>query len=78
MATNGTGPDQSGPQPDIIPKTHVAPESGEQPPLKEGEASAPMATSTNPVVPNALVEALRCASIVEEHRTLMGVVVEKG
>jgi hypothetical protein len=26
---------------------------------------------------NTLVEALRCAAIVEEHRTLMGVVVEK-
>ena len=29
MATNGGGPVQSGPQPDIIPETHAAPESGE-------------------------------------------------
>ena len=36
MATDGGGPDQSGPRPDIIPETHVAPESSEQPPLKEG------------------------------------------
>ena len=77
MATEGGGPGQSGPQPDIIPETHVAPESGEQPPLKEGGALAPMATSINSEAPNTLVEALRRASIMEEHRTLMGVVVEK-
>ena len=55
----------------------MAPEWSEQPPSKEGGASAPAATSINPVAPNTLVEALRRASIVEEHRTLMGVVVEK-
>ena len=37
----------------------------------------PAATSTNPEEPNILLEALQCASIMEEHRTLMGVVVEK-
>ena len=36
-----------------------------------------MATSTNLEAPNTLMEALQRASIVEEHRTLMGVVVEK-
>ena len=35
------------------------------------------ATSTNPEEPNTLMEALQRASIVEENRTLMGVVVEK-
>ena len=35
--TNDGGPDQSGPQPNTIPETHVAPESSEQPPSKEGE-----------------------------------------
>ena len=34
-------------------------------------------TSTNPEAPNTLAEALQRASIMEEHRTLMGVVVEK-
>ena len=29
-------PIQFGPQPNTIPETHMAPESGEQPPLKEG------------------------------------------
>ena len=55
----------------------MAAESGEQPPLKEGGTSAPTTASTNPEAPNTLVEALRRATIVEEHRTLMGVVVEK-
>ena len=77
METNGGGLDQSGPRPNIIPETHMAPELSEQPPSKEGGASALTATPTNPEAPNALVEALRNASIMEEHRTLMGVVVEK-
>ena len=77
MATDDGGPEQSGPQPDIIPETNVAPESGEQPPSKEEGASAPTAASTNPEASNTLVEALLCAAIVEEHRTLMGVVIEK-
>ena len=52
--------------------------SGEQPPSKDGGgASAPSAISTNPEALNALAEALQRASIVDEHRTLMGVVVEK-
>ena len=37
----------------------------------------PAATSSSPEAPNTLMEALQRASIVEEHRTLMGVVVEK-
>ena len=76
METDNGGPDQFGPQPNTIPETLVAPESSEQPPSKEGGAPTPVATSTNPEAPNALVEALQRASIMEEHRTLMGVVVE--
>ena len=34
-------------------------------------------TSINPKVSDTLIEALQSASIVEEHRTLMGMVVEK-
>ena len=37
----------------------------------------PAATSTVPEVPNILMEAPQRASIMEEHRTLMGVVIEK-
>ena len=77
METYGGDPDQSGPQPNTIPETHVAPESSEQPPSKEGGAPTLAASSTNPEAPNTLMEALRHASIVEEHPTLMGVVVEK-
>ena len=37
----------------------------------------PSATSINPEAPDILMEALRRASVMEEHRTLMGTVVEK-
>ena len=46
-------------------------------PFEGGGASTPLATSKNPEASDTLVEALRRASIVEEHRTLMGTVVEK-
>ena len=36
METGEEGRIQLGPQPDMIPETHMAPESGGQPPLKEG------------------------------------------
>ena len=37
----------------------------------------PPVTSVQPEAPNTLLEALRSASIIEEHRTLMGAVIEK-
>ena len=45
--------------------------------MKEGGAQTPPATSVNPEASDTLVEALQSATIVEEHRTLMGTVVEK-
>ena len=39
--------------------------------------STPPATSINPEAPDMLREALQRASVMEEHRTLMGTVVEK-
>ena len=36
METAKGGRIQFGPQPNTIPETHMAPESGEQPPLKQG------------------------------------------
>ena len=36
METGEEGRIQFGPQPNTIPETNMAPESGEQPPLKEG------------------------------------------
>ena len=77
MVTDGGGLDQSGPQPNTIPETPVAPESNKRPPSREGGVPAPTATSTNPEAPNTLVDALQSASVLEEHRTLMGTVIER-
>ena len=38
---------------------------------------APLATSVQPEVSDALLVALKSASIVDEHRALMGAVIEK-
>ena len=38
----------------------------------------PLVTSVRPVASDDLLEALRGASIVDEHRALMGTVIEKG
>ena len=40
MDTGEEGRIQFGPQPNTIPETHMAPESGEQPPLKKGGCAA--------------------------------------
>ena len=55
----------------------MAPESGGQPPKIEGGAPVPPATSAQPEVSDTLSAALKSASIVEEHRALMGAVIEK-
>ena len=39
---------QFGPQPNTIPETHMASESGEQPPLKEGGAPLPPVAPVHP------------------------------
>ena len=77
METDYGGPVQFRPQPNIIPETYMAPESGGQPPSKEGGAQIPQASSVNPEAPDTLMEALQSAIIVEEHRTLMGTVIER-
>ena len=63
METGGEGRIQFGPQPDLIPETDTAPESGTQP--------------VQPGAPNNLLEALQGASIVDEHHVLMGMVIER-
>ena len=75
MATGGLG--QFGSQLNTIPETHASPESGEQPLSKEGGVHVPPVTSVQPEAPDNLLEALRGASIVDEHRILMGTVIEK-
>ena len=77
METSDGGHIQFGPKPNIVLETYTAPESGEQPLSKEGGAPIPPVTSIHPEAPDNLLEALRGASIVEEHRTLMGTVIEK-
>ena len=77
METGDGGHIQFGPQPNTVPETYTAPESGKQPPSKEGGVPIPPVTSVQPEAPDTLLEALQSASIVEEHRILMGTVVER-
>ena len=77
METGDGGHIQFGPQPNTIPETHTAPESSRQPPSKEGGAPIPPVNSVHPEAPDTLTEALRGASIVEEHCTLMGTMIER-
>ena len=77
METGDGGHIQLGPQPNTILETYTAPESGKQPPSKEEGTPIPLVTSVHLEALNTLLEALQSASIVEEHRTLMGTVVER-
>ena len=72
METGDGGHIQFGPQPNTVPETYTAPEPGQQTPSKGGGAPSPPVTSVQPEAPDTLMEAPRSASIVEEHRTLMG------
>ena len=51
-------------------------DSGRRSPIKGGQPSVPV-SSVQPEAPDNLLEALRSASIEEEHRTIMSAVVEK-
>ena len=77
METGEEGHIQFGPQPNTILEHNMAPESGEKPPLKEGGASPPPVAPVHPGAPDDLMGALRSASVVDEHRVLMGAVIEK-
>ena len=74
MGVDGRGHLEFGSQPDAIPETNTAPESSRQPFSAGGGIPA---TSVQPEVSDALLVALKSASIVDEHRALMGVVIEK-
>ena len=54
----------------------MVPDSGRRSPIKGGQPSVPV-SSVQPEAPVNLLEALRSASIEEEHRTIMSAVVEK-
>ena len=66
-----------GPPPDTIPETDTTLESGKRPPSPGGGAPIPPATTVQPEVSDTLSAALKSASIIDEHRSLMGVVIEK-
>ena len=68
MDTNDGGHIQFGPQPNTVPETHMAPESGRLPLSKEGGAPTPPVTSVHPEAPDSFLEALQGASIVDKHR----------
>ena len=66
-----------GPQPDTIPEIYTAPGSSERHSPQGGNVPVPPVTSVQPEAPDNLLEALRGASIVDEHRVLMDTVIEK-
>ena len=57
-----------GPQPDTIPEIYTALGSSERHSPQGGSAPVPPMTSVQPEAPDNLLEALRCASIMDEHR----------
>ena len=67
---------KSSPKPNTAPEPPVVPDSVRQPLAKGGKSSVPMA-SVHPEASDNLLEALRGASVDEEHRTIMSAVVEK-
>ena len=77
METGEEGRIQLGPQPDKILETHMAPESDKQPPFKEGGAPLLPVAPVHPGTPDNLMEALQGATVMDEHRVLMGAVIEK-
>ena len=77
MGTGNEGQVPLGSQSDTIPETYTAPEFSERPSPKGGGVPVPPVTFVQPEAPDNLLEALRGASIVDEHRALMGAVIEK-
>ena len=62
--------------PDSTPEPAVVPESGRRPLRKKGKTVTP-AASVQPEASDNLLEALKGASIEEEHRTIMSAVIQK-
>ena len=65
-----------GPQPNTTPEPPVVPDSVRRPPVKRGKPPVPVA-SVHPEASINLLDALRGASVDEEHRTIMSAVVKK-
>lgn len=77
MFVDGKGNLGFGLRPDTVLETFGALGSGEQLPLTGGGPPALPATSVQAELPGGLSTVLKSASIVDEHRTLMGAVIEK-
>ena len=67
---------KSSPGPDTTPEPSAVPESGRWPLRKKGKPTT-SAASVQPKAPENLLEVLNCASIDEEHRTVMSAVIQK-
>ena len=76
MDSNDGGRNKFGPQLNTALEPPVVQDTGRQPLPKRGEPPVPI-TSVHPKALDNLLEALRGASIDEEHRTIMSAVVEK-
>ena len=63
---------QRDPEPDKVLEASKAPGSGERPPYREGGLPTLSATSVYAELPGGLSTTLKNASIIDEHRTLMG------
>ena len=77
--SRGDGASESykfGPQPNTMADSPAVLGSDRRPPSKRGETPVPV-TSVHPEAPDSLLEALRSASINEEHRTIMSAVIQK-
>ena len=62
-------------QPNTASEPPMVPDSGKRPPSKRGKTPVPV-TSVHPGAPDNLLGALRCASIDEEHHTIMSAVIK--
>ena len=77
MEADDGGRAQFGPHMSTDPETHMAPKSDKQLPSRKGGMPVPPATSVQLEALDNVLEAMRGTSIVEEHRILMGTVIEK-
>ena len=67
---------KSGFVPNTAPESSTVPDHGRQTPSKRSKPSEP-AASVQPEAPDNLLEVLDGASIDEEHRTIMSMVIQK-
>ena len=77
MGVDGGSHLEFGSQPNAIPETNTAPESSRRPPSTGGGVPVPPAITVQLKVPDVLLAALKSASIIDEHRALMGAVIKE-